>query len=261
MLLTVDIGNTNIAIGIFEGERLEQHWKIRSEREKTSDEYGLTLLNLLAVSGLEASGINSAILSSVVPPLTPVFQELTRNLFRVKALVVGPGLKTGMSILYESPLEVGADRVVSAVAAYAKYGGPCIVVDFGTATTFDAVSSAGEYLGGAIAPGIEIAAEALYRKTAKLPRIEIRKPHKAIGRTTEASMQSGIYYGYIGLVSRIIKEMKKELGEELKVVSTGGSAALIHRQIPQIDEYEPYLVLEGLRIIHQRNQESVTKKR
>lgn len=260
MLLAVDIGNTSIAIGIFETERLVEQWKIRSEREKTSDEYGITLLNLFSVSGLEASAVKSAILSSVVPPLTPVFQELTWNLFQVKALVVGPGLKTGMPILYENPLEVGADRVVSAVAAYSKYGGPCIVVDFGTATTFDAVSSAGEYLGGAIAPGMQIAAEALYRKTAKLPRIEIRKPHKAIGRTTEASMQSGLYYGYIGLISEIIKEMKKELGEEPKVVSTGGSAALIHRQTPLIDEYEPYLVLEGLRIIHERNRESSKKK-
>jgi type III pantothenate kinase len=260
MLLAVDIGNTSIAIGIFDGERLVKHWNIRSEREKTSDEYGITLLNLLSVSGLEASDINTAILSSVVPPLTPVFQELTRNLFQVKSFVVGPGLKTGMPILYESPLEVGADRVVSAVAAYAKHGGPCIVVDFGTATTFDAVSSAGEYLGGAIAPGMQIAAEALYRKTAKLPRIEIRKPHKAIGRTTEASMQSGLYYGYIGLISKIIQEMRKELGEESKVVSTGGSAASIHRQIPDIDDFEPYLVLEGLRIIHGRNQEPPKKK-
>ncbi len=166
-----------------------------------------------------------------------------------------------MPILYENPLEVGADRVVSAVAAYSKYGGPLIVVDFGTATTFDAVSSNGEYLGGAIAPGMQIAAEALYRRTAKLPRIEIRKPRKAIGRTTEASMQSGLYYGYIGLISGIIKEMKKELGEETKVVSTGGSAALIHRQISHIDYYEPQLVLEGLRIIYERNEESPTKKR
>ena len=210
MLLAIDIGNTSIAIGVFEGQSLVQNWKIQSERERTSDEYGITLLNLLSVSGLEVSSIKSAILSSVVPPLTPVFQELTRHIFQIKALVVGPGLKTGMPILYENPLDVGADRVVSAVAAYSKYGGPSIVVDFGTATTFDAVSSEGEYLGGAIAPGMQIAAEALYRKTAKLPRIEIRKPRKTIGRTTETSMQSGLYYGYIGLISRIIEEMKKD---------------------------------------------------
>jgi len=260
MLLAIDIGNTSIAIGVFEGQSLVQNWKIQSGREKTSDEYGIILLNLLAVSGLEVSSLKSAILSSVVPPLTPVFQELTRNIFQIKALVVGPGLKTGMPILYENPLEVGADRVVTAVAAYSKYGGPSIVVDFGTATTFDAVSSEGEYLGGSIAPGMQIAAEALYRKTAKLPRIEIKKPRKAIGRTTEASMQSGLYYGYIGLISRIIEEMKKELGEEVKVVSTGGSAASIHRQIPHIDFFEPHLVLEGLRIIYERNEESPTKK-
>lgn len=255
MLLAVDIGNTSIALGVFEGKKLIKNWKIRTEREKTCDEYGITLMNLLSLSGLEGAKVRSMILSSVVPPLTPVFQELARSLFQVKALVVGPGLKTGMPILYENPLEVGADRVVSAVAAFSKYGGPSIVVDFGTATTFDAISSNGEYLGGAIAPGMQIAAEALSLKTAKLPRIEIKKPNKAIGRTTVASMQSGIYYGYIGLVSGIIGKMKKELGEETKIISTGGSASLIQREIKSIDFYEPYLVLEGLRIIHERNEE------
>lgn len=250
----MDIGNTSIAIGVFERQKLVKDWKIRSEREKTCDEYGITLMNLLSLSGLEVAKVKSVILSSVVPPLTPVFQELAQAFFHVKALVVGPGLKTGMPILYENPLEVGADRVVSAVAAFSKHGGPCIVVDFGTATTFDAVSSKGEYLGGAIAPGMQIAAEALYLKTAKLPRIEIRRPKKAIGRTTETSMRSGIYYGYIGLVTRIIQEMRRELGEETKVISTGGSAVLIHREIKSIDVYEPHLVLEGLRIIHERNQ-------
>ena len=255
MLLAIDIGNTCVALGIFGGKRLIKHWKIRTEREKTCDEYGIILMNLLSLSGLEGEKIKSAILSSVVPPLTPVFQELVKSLFRVKALVVGPGLKTGMPILYENPLEVGADRVVSAVAAFSKYAGPSIVVDFGTATTFDAISRRGEYLGGAIAPGMQIAAEALYLRTAKLPRIEIRKPKKAIGRTTVASMQSGIYYGYIGLVSEIIHEMKKELGKVTKVISTGGVAALMHREIASIDIYEPYLVLEGLRIIHGLNEE------
>ncbi|MEE9390615.1 MAG: type III pantothenate kinase [Candidatus Aminicenantaceae bacterium] len=255
MLLAIDIGNTNVAVGIFQGEKLIKHWKIRTDREKTCDEYGMSLLNLFAFSDLKVDDIESVIFSSVVPPLTPVFQELSQNLFQIKALVVGPGLKTGMSILYENPLEVGADRVVAAVAAFEKHGGPSIVVDFGTATTFDAVSANGEYLGGAIAPGIQISADALFLKTAKLPRIEIRKPKKAIGRTTVSSMQSGLYFGYIGLVSNIIEEIKRELGEETSVISTGGFAAQICQEIKAIDFHEPYLVLEGLRILHERNRE------
>lgn len=252
MLLAIDIGNTNIALGLFREKKLVHCWRIRTDREKTSDEYSLTLLNLFSLAGPGKSEVKSVIISSVVPPLTPIFQDLSRSVFRVKAAVVGPGLKTGMSILYENPLEVGADRVVGAIAAYEKYGGPCIVVDFGTATTFDAVSAGGEYLGGAIAPGIQISAEALYLKTAKLPRIEIRKPGKAVGRTTVASMQSGLYFGYIGLVSRIIEEFRRELGQEATVVSTGGFASLISGEIDSVDHEEPDLVLEGLRIIHER---------
>ena len=251
MLLAIDIGNTNIVLGVFEGEKLIQHWKIQTERERTCDEYGITLLNLFSLSGPKKTEIDSVIISSVVPPLTPIFQDLSQRLFKIKPVVVGPGLKTGMAILYENPLEVGADRVVAAVAAYARHGGPCIVVDFGTATTFDAVSSKGEYLGGAIAPGIQISAEALYLKTAKLPRIEIKKPEKAIGRTTVASMQSGLYFGYIGLVSRIIEEIKRELGGKTTVVSTGGFGARISHEVESIDIYEPDLILEGLRILHQ----------
>ncbi len=254
MLLVVDIGNTNIALGLFKGNNLVQHWKIRTERDKTCDEYGIVLLNLLSLTHLDAESIKSVIISSVVPPLTPVFQELGQNLFKMKPLVVGPGLKTGMPILYENPQEVGADRVVASVAAFEKYGGPAIVVDFGTATTFDAVSAKGEYLGGSIAPGIQIAAEALYLKTAKLPRIEIKKPQHAIGRTTVTSMQSGLYFGYIGLVSNIIKEFSKELGENIKVVATGSFASQIYPDLELIEYLEPFLVLEGLRIIHDRNK-------
>ncbi len=255
MLLAVDIGNTNIALGIFEGRKLSQHWKIRSEREKTSDEYEIVLLNLLSLAHLEAKDIKAAIISSVVPPLTPVFQELSQELLGIRPLVIGPGLKTGIPILYENPQEVGADRVVASVAAFEKYGGPAIVVDFGTATTFDAVSAQGEYLGGAIAPGIQIAAEALYLKTAKLPRIEIKKPKQAIGRTTVTSMQSGLFFGYIGLVSNIIREMSKELGEELNIVATGSFASQIYSDLEEVVHLEPFLVLEGLRIIHERNKE------
>ncbi len=254
MLLAIDIGNTNIVLGVFQEKKLVHHWKIQTEKEKTSDEYGVTLLNLFSLSGPEKTEIQSVIISSVVPPLTPIFEDLSKSLFQVKPVVVGPGLKTGMSILYENPLEVGADRVVAAVAAYEIHGGPCIVVDFGTATTFDAVSSGGEYLGGAIAPGIQISAEALYLKTAKLPRIEIKKPKKAIGRTTVTSMQSGLYFGYVGLVSKIIEELKGELGEETTVISTGGFAAQISHEITAIDAHEPNLILEGLRIIHERTR-------
>jgi type III pantothenate kinase len=254
MLLAMDIGNTTVAVGVFKDKRLVKDWKVRSDRDKTSDEYSIILLNLLVQAGLAAGDIGQVIISSVVPPLTPIFQHLSQSLFRAKALVVGPGLKTGMPILYENPLDVGADRVVAAVAAVEKYGGPCIIVDFGTATTFDAVSAKGEYLGGAIAPGIQISAEALAARTAKLPRIEIVPPKKAIGRTTVASMQSGIYYGYVGLVNNIIAEIKKELSPEAKVVATGGFAEEIAPEIPAIEHVEPQLVLEGLRIIFDRSQ-------
>lgn len=255
MLLALDIGNTNIALGVFEGKSLIEHWKIRSEQGKTSNEYEIILLNLLSLAHLDAKSIGSVIISSVVPPLTPVFQSLSQDFLNVTPLVVGPGLKTGMPILYENPQEVGADRVVASVAAFDKYGGPAIIVDFGTATTFDAISKDGEYLGGSIAPGIQIAAEALYLKTAKLPRIEIKKPKNAIGRTTVTSMQSGLYFGYIGLVSKIIEEIKKELGEEATVISTGGFGARITPEVDSIDTYEPDLILEGLRILHQRMRE------
>lgn len=253
MLLALDIGNTNIVIGVFQGELLSQHWKIQAEREKTCDEYAVTLLQLFALSGVAVEGITNVIFSSVVPPLTPVFLELSKSRFNIKPMVVGPGLKTGMPILYENPLEVGADRIVSSVAAYAKYGGPAIVVDFGTATTFDAISTEGEYLGGAIAPGIQIAADALSTKTAKLPRIEIKIPKKAIGRTTESSMQSGLYFGYIGLVANIINKFEDELGREAKVIATGGFASLISEKIDQIDIQDRHLVLDGLRILHELN--------
>jgi type III pantothenate kinase len=255
MLLGIDIGNTTVALGVFQEKKLVKDWRLRTEKDKTSDEYGIDLLNLLQFSGLEALEIKSVIISSVVPPITPIFQNLSQSLFQTRALVVGPGLKTGMPILYENPLEVGADRIVAAVAAHEKYGGPCIVVDFGTATTFDAVSSQGEYLGGAIAPGIQISAEALYLKTAKLPQIEIIKAQKAIGKTTVASMQSGLYFGYIGLISNIIDEIKKEMGgRKIKVISTGGFAGQITPEVRSIDFYEPHLVLEGLRILYEKNK-------
>lgn len=254
MLLAFDIGNTTVAVGLFRGPKLVKSWKIKTDRDKTGDEYGAVLLNLFQVAGLEPKKIKAAILSSVVPPLTPVMQDMCRTYFGLDPLVVGPGLRTGMPILYENPLEVGADRIVAAVAAYEKHGGPAVIVDFGTATTFDAVSAKGEYLGGAIAPGIQIAAEALYLKTARLPRIEIRKPKQAIGRTTVSSMQSGLYFGYIGLVTNIIDEVRKEIGKNAKVIATGGFGGEITPEVPAIDHYEPDLILEGLKIIYERNR-------
>jgi type III pantothenate kinase len=256
MLLAFDVGNTTVAIGLFRGPKLVKSWKIKTDRDKTGDEYGAILLNLFQVSDLHPKKIEAAIIASVVPPLTPVIQGMCRDFFRLDALVVGPGLKTGMPILYENPLEVGADRIVAAVAAFEKHGGPAIVVDFGTATTFDAISAKGEYLGGAIAPGIQISAEALYLKTARLPRIEIKKPKRAIGRTTVASMQSGLYFGYIGLITNTINEVRKEIGKNAKVVATGGFGGQITPEIPAIDVYEPDLVLEGLRIIYARNRDA-----
>jgi type III pantothenate kinase len=253
MLLAFDVGNTTIAVGLFRGRKLVKSWKIETDTDKTSDEYGALLLNLMQISGVAAGKLTGAIVSSVVPPLTPVIEEVCRAYFGTTASVVGPGLKTGMPILYETPLEVGADRITASVAAFEKYGGPVIVLDFGTATTFDAISAKGEYLGGAIAPGVRISAEALYLKTAKLPRIEVRKPKRAIGRTTVSSMQSGLYFGYIGLVTRTIAEIRKELGKNARVVSTGGFGLQVAAELPEIEAHEPDLVLEGLRIIHERN--------
>ena len=256
MLLAFDVGNTTIAIGFFRARKLVKSWKIKTDSDKTSDEYGAILLNLMQIAGLAKDKVSGAIVSSVVPPLTPVIEEVCRACFATEASVVGPGLKTGMPILYENPLEVGADRITAAVAAFEKYGGPVIILDFGTATTFDAVSAKGEYLGGAIAPGVRISAEALYLKTAKLPRIEIRKPKRAIGRTTVSSMQSGLYFGYIGLVTKTIEEIRRELGKNARVVATGGFGGQIASELTAIDAYEPDLVLEGLRIIHERNRDA-----
>jgi type III pantothenate kinase len=254
MLLAVDIGNTSIAAGLFREKDLAARWKLRSDPVTTCDEYSVVLQGLLGLGGFRAEKIRGCIIGSVVPQLTPVFQTLIRNLFGIRPLVVGPGLKTGMPILYENPGEVGADRIVASVAAYDEFRRAGIIVDFGTATTFDAVSKRGEYLGGAIAPGVRISADALYLKTAKLPRFDIRKPARVIGRTTVGSMQSGLYYGYIGLVANIIQEVRANLEGPVAVVATGGAAELFLREIPAIDEFRPNLVLDGLRILFERNR-------
>lgn len=253
LLLTIDIGNTTVSLGLFEGRNLLRSWRIRTDRERTSDEYGVLLVDLFRNGGYQPASIEGAIISSVVPPLTPVFVDTLNKAFRVDPMVVGPGLKTGMPILYDNPHEVGADRIVGSIAAFEKFGGPVVIVDFGTATTFDVVSARGEYLGGSIAPGVQIAAEALYLKTARLPRIELRKPGRVIGRTTVSSMQSGLYYGYIGLVTRIIEGIREEMGTEVQVIATGGFGSQFVPDVKLIKANEPDLLLEGLRILYDRN--------
>lgn len=254
MLLVIDIGNTNIVLGIFEGERLRGTWRLSSGLHRMADEYGIMTLALLRHQGIDPSDIKEAILCSVVPPLTVTFEEFCRRYFKVIPLVVETGVKTGVRISTDNPREVGADRVVNAVAAHHLYGGPVIIIDFGTATTFDVVSKEGDYLGGAIAPGIMIAAEALYMRTAKLPRVEIARPKQAIGKNTIAAIQSGLVLGYISLIEGLVARLRKELGGKAKVVATGGLAELIAKETPVIQEVNPNLTLIGLRLIHEMNR-------
>lgn len=252
MLIAMDVGNTNIVIGVYHEQDLVAFWRISTERNKTPDEYGMLMLNLLNHSKLEAYDIKGAIVSSVVPPLTPVITEMLDKFFNTQAIIIDHHIDSGIKIEYENPKEVGADRIVNAVAAFNKYGGPVIVVDFGTATTFDAISQHGEYLGGAISPGIAISTEALFQKAARLPRIEIIKPKTVIGKDTVHSMQAGIVYGFVGQVENLVKKMKKELGENTKAVATGGLSELIAQETASIDYVDPLLTLAGLRIIFDR---------
>lgn len=254
MLLAIDIGNTNIAIGVFEDERLRAAWRLGTDVHKLEDEYASVFLNLLSLKGLAFADIDCAIISSSVPPLVTVFEGLCQRYFEVSPMVVGPGTKTGVRISIDNPREVGADRVVNAAAGHRLYGGPLIVVDFGTATTLDAVSEEGDYLGGAIAPGIGISAEALFEHAAKLPRVELVRPQKAIGRSSVSAMQSGIIFGYVGLIEGIVVRMRKELGGTAKVIATGGLADVICRETDIVDALEPDLTLVGLRLVHELNR-------
>lgn len=255
MLLVVDVGNTNIVLGVYDNKKLIGHWRISTDRVRTTDEYGVLIMNLFFHDRIvNVSDIEAIIISSVVPPLMPTLERVCLRYFNVKPIIVGPGTKTGMAIKYDNPREVGADRIVNAVAAYDKYGGPLIVIDFGTATTYCAILANGDYIGGAIAPGVQISAEALFQRAAKLPRIEVRNPGHVICRNTETSMQSGVLFGYVGQVEGIVARMKAELKADAKVIATGGLAQLINAETDVIDHIEPMLTLEGLQLLYERNK-------
>ncbi|MBI4735236.1 MAG: type III pantothenate kinase [candidate division NC10 bacterium] len=254
MLLALDVGNTNTVIGVFDGKALLTHWRLSTRSEGTRDEYAMLIKGLFDFAGLAFQGVSAVIISSVVPPLQGPLEEMARQYFGVEPMVVGPGIKTGMPILYESPRDVGADRIVNAVAAFEAYGGPCIVVDFGTATTFDAISVRGESLGGAICPGIGISSEALFQHAAKLPRVDITRPKVIIGKNTVGSMQAGLFYGYLSLVEGIVARVRAELGGRAAVVATGGLAELLLTESTAVDHVDPLLTLTGLRILFERNQ-------
>ena len=256
MLLCIDIGNTNVVLGVTDQDRILDHWRIRTEKDATADELGILISNLFQASKLKMEDITDIIISCVVPPLLSAIEELSYRYFNRRPMVVGPGLKTGMPINYPNPKEVGADRIVNAIGAYEKYRTGLIVVDFGTATTFDYVSEGGAYEGGAIAPGITISCEALFQKASKLPRVEIfAKPKSVVAKDTISGMRVGIVYGYAGLVDGIVNRIKKEVGHDLTVVATGGLASIISEESYTIQSVEEFLTLEGLMIIFKRNKE------
>jgi type III pantothenate kinase len=254
LLLTIDVGNTNTVLGVHEGEELRAHWRLTTRREQTTDEYGILVRSLFLASGIDPAAIGGIALASVVPPLTPGLVALSRQYLGHDPLVVEPGVKTGMPILYEPPGDVGADRIVNGVAAFAAYGGPVVIVDFGTATTFDVVTGKGEYVGGVICPGVGISADALFQRAARLPRVDVRHPGRVIGRSTVGSIQSGLYFGYAAMVEGILARIKAELGEPARVVATGGLAETMAAEMPSIEKVDLVLTLTGLRLIWERNR-------
>ncbi len=253
MLLVMDVGNTDTVLGVYDGEELVHDWRIRTKIDHTVDEYGIIIFNLYTASHISSRAVKDIIISCVVPPMLNILEPLCRKYFNIKPMIVGPGIKTGMPIYYDNPKEVGADRIVNAVACFHKYARELIIVDFGTATTFDYISPQGEYMGGCIAPGIMISTEALFARTAKLPRVELTKPKNIIAKDTVSSMQAGIMYGYAGLVDGIVERMKNEAAGDPLVVATGGLATVIATQTTTINIVEKMLTLEGLRIIYNLN--------
>lgn len=254
MLLAVDVGNTHTVLGLFDEARLDAHWRIPTRRDATTDELGALVRALFAGSAIEPARVTAMIVAAVVPGLDRVVTAVGERTFGVAPLLVGPGVKTGMPILYENPHEVGADRIVNAVAALARRGAPVIVVDFGTATTFDVIGAGGEYLGGVIAPGLGVSAEALFQRAARLHRVDVRRPPRVVGRNTEHSIQSGLYHGYAGLVEGLVRRIQDELGTQAPVIATGGLAGELEAELELIDEVVPQLTLEGLRLIWDRNR-------
>ncbi|WP_199738149.1 type III pantothenate kinase [Falsibacillus albus] len=253
MIFVLDVGNTNIVLGVYDQEDLKYHWRIETNRHKTEDEYGMVIKTLLEHVGLSFQAFDGIIISSVVPPIMFSLERMCHKYFHIKPIVVGPGIKTGLNIKYENPREVGADRIVNAVAGIHEYGSPLIIVDFGTATTYCYINEEKQYMGGAIAPGISISTEALYSKAAKLPRIEIARPENVIGKNTVAAMQAGILFGYVGQVEGIVNRMKAQSKKEPTVIATGGLATLINKESSIIDVVDPFLTLKGLRLIYKRN--------
>lgn len=252
MLLAIDLGNTNTSLGVFDGENLIQHWRLTTTRARTVDEYGVHARNLFEFAGIDFKAITGVAIASVVPPLDFTLKKMSERYFGHTPLFVDHTIETGVPVLYDPPSDVGADRIVDAVAAIHKYGAPCIVVDFGTATTFDAINANGEYLGGVIAPGITISADALTARAARLPRVEIKRPQSVIGSSTVHSMQSGLYYGYVGLAEGILKRMREEMGAEVRVIATGGLAPLIVTGLDSIHAVDEALTLDGLRLVYER---------
>lgn len=254
MLLAIDIGNSNITLGLYEGETLGPRWRLATVHERMPDEYGLQLIGLLNHVGLKPSVVTASAIASVVPPLTGTWVQVCKNYLKIDPLVIDAGVKTGVRVRIDDPKQAGADRIVDAAAAHKLYGGPACIVDFGTGTTFDALSETGDYLGGAIAPGIGIAADALFQRASKLPRVDLVRPPFAIGKNTVHSMQSGLLFGYVGLVEGMVARFRKELGPNMKVIGTGGLAELIAKETEVIQIIAPWLTLDGLRIVYELNR-------